>query len=97
MGGVDSLQGVAVPFAKLFIGADSLPTRLSEFDVRRSFSLSADDIAAAAERCRHDRRVAAAIWMRLLRASGRTMGRFASVPMTLPCAACRVPPAACRL
>ena len=70
-------------FAKRFIGAENLPTRLSEFDVQQSFSLSTDDIAAVAERFRHDRRVAAAIQMLFLRASGRPMDRFASVPKTL--------------
>jgi TnpA family transposase len=72
-----------VSFAKRFIGAENLPTRLSEFDVQQSFCLSADDIAAVAERFRHDRRVAAAIQMLFLRASGRPMDRFASVPKTL--------------
>ena len=37
-------------FAKRFIGAETLPTRLSDFDVQQSFCLSADDIAAVAER-----------------------------------------------
>ena len=75
-------------FAKRFIGAENLPTRLSEFDVQQSFCLSADDIAAVAERFRHDRRVAAAIQMLFLRASGRPMDRFASVPKTLLRAVC---------
>ena len=70
-------------FAKRFVGTENLPTRLSEFDVQRSFSLSTDDIAAVAERFRHDHRVAAAIQMLFLRASGRPMDRFASVPKTL--------------
>ena len=69
-------------FAKRFVGAENLPTRLSGFDVQQSFSLSKDDIAAVAERFRHDRRVAAAIQMLFLRASGRPMDRFASVPKT---------------
>ena len=76
-------MGVTVSFAKRFIGAENLPTRLSEFDVQQAFSLSKDDIAAVAERFRHDRRVAAAIQMLFLRASGRPMDRFASVPKTL--------------
>lgn len=65
------MEGVAVSFAKRFIGAENLPTRLSEFEVRQSFCLSADDIAAVAERFRHDRRVAAAIQMLFLRARDR--------------------------
>ena len=75
-------------FAKRFIGAESLPTRLSEFDVQQSFCLSADDIASVAERFRHDRLVAVAIQMLFLRASGRPMDRFASVPKTLLRAVC---------
>lgn len=60
----------------------------------KSFCLSADDIAAVAERCRHDRRVAAAIQMLFLRASGRPMDSFASVPKMLlraVCEACQTP------
>lgn len=75
-------------FAKRFIGAENLPTRLSEFDVQQSFCMSADDIAAVSGRFRHDRRVAAAIQMLFLRASGRPMDRFASVPKTLLRAVC---------
>ena len=70
-------------FAKRFIGAENLPTRLSEFDVQQSFGLSSEEIAAVTERFRHDRRVAAAIQLLFLRASGRPMDRFASVPKTL--------------
>lgn len=70
-------------FAKRFIGVENLPTRLSEFDVQQAFCLSQDDIAAISERFRHDRRVAAAIQLLFLRASGRPMDRFASVPKTL--------------
>nr|AIA99138.1 Transposase, TnpA family [Methylibium sp. T29-B] len=70
-------------YAKRFIGVERLPTRLSEFDVRQAFCLSKDDIAAISERFRHDRRVAAAIQMLFLRASGRPMDRFASVPKML--------------
>jgi len=72
-----------VSFAKRFIGVENLPPRLSEFDVQQSFCLSKDDIAAVSERFRHDRRVAAAIQMLFLRASGRPLDRFASVPKTL--------------
>ena len=74
--------------AKRFIGAENLPTRLSDFDVQQSFCMSVDDIAAVAGRFRYDRRVAAAIQMLFLRASGRPMDRFASVPKTLLRAVC---------
>lgn len=82
-------------YAKRFIGAENLPTRLSEFDVRQSFSLSKDDITAVTERFRHDRRVPAAIQLLFLRASGRPMDRFASVPRALlrsVCEAFQTPP-----
>jgi hypothetical protein len=83
IGGFDCPKGVTVSFAKRFIGAENLPTRLSEFDVQQSSCLSADEIIAVAERFRHDRRVAAAIQMLFLRASGRPMDRFSSVPKML--------------
>ena len=70
-------------FAKRFIGVENLPAKMSEFDVQQAFCLSKDDVKAISERFRHDRRVAAAIQMLFLRASGRPMDRFASVPKTL--------------
>ena len=70
-------------FAKRFIGVENLPSRLSEYDVREAFALSQDDVAAVCDRFRHDRRVAAAIQMLFLRASGRPLDRFATVPKTL--------------
>jgi hypothetical protein len=77
-----------VSFAKRFIGAESLPARLSEFDVEQSFALSKDDVAALTARFRADRRVGAAIQMLFLRASGRPLNRFAVVPRTLLRSAC---------
>lgn len=77
-------------FAKRFIDGENLPTLLSEFDVQQSFCLSPDDVAAVAERFRHDRRVAAAIQKLFLRARGRPMDRFASVAKTLLRAVCEV-------
>lgn len=70
-------------YAKRFIGVENLPSRLSEYDVREAFALSHDDVAAVCDRFRHDRRVAAAIQMLFLRASGRPLDRFATVPKTL--------------
>lgn len=61
---------------------------MSDFDVQQSFCMSADNIAAVSGRFRHDRRVAAAIQMLFLRASGRPMDRFASVPKSLLRAVC---------
>jgi hypothetical protein len=92
IGGFDCQNGVTLSFAKRFIGAENLPTRMSEFDAQQSFCMSADGIAAVASRFRHDRRVAAAIQMLFLRASGRPMDRFASVPKTLlPRSRARIP------
>ena len=56
---------------------------MSELDVQQFFSLSKDDISAVCERFRDDRRVAAAIQLLFLRASGRPMDRFATVPKVL--------------
>ena len=70
-------------FARRFIGAATLPSRMSELDVQQFFSLSKDDISAVCERFRDDRPVAAAIQLLFLRASGRPMDRFATVPKVL--------------
>ena len=70
-------------FAQRFIGAETLPSKMSELDVQQFFSLSKDDISAVCERFRDDRRVAAAIQLLFLRASGRPMDRFATVPKVL--------------
>ncbi len=72
-----------MPYVKRFIGAEGLPTRLTEFDVGQFFPLSKDDVAALCQRFRPDRRVAAAIQMLFLRASGRPLDRFAVVPRAL--------------
>ncbi|WP_353655697.1 DUF4158 domain-containing protein [Variovorax gracilis] len=56
---------------------------MSELDVQQFFSLSKDDIFAICERFRDDRRVAAAIQLVFLRASGRPMDRFSTVPKVL--------------
>ncbi|PSL80483.1 hypothetical protein C7T35_32150 [Variovorax sp. WS11] len=77
------MEDPAVTFAQRFIGAETLPSRMSELDVQQFFSLSKDDICALCERFRDDRRVAAAIQLLFLRASGRPMDRFATVPKVL--------------
>lgn len=43
--------------AQRFIGAESLPSRMSELDVQQFFSLSKNDISAVCERCRRSRQV----------------------------------------
>ncbi|MDM0053525.1 hypothetical protein [Variovorax sp. J22R115] len=44
----------AVWFAQRFIGAETLPSRMSELDVHQFFSLSKDDVSAVCERFRDD-------------------------------------------
>jgi hypothetical protein len=77
------VEDPAVTFAQRFIGVETLPSRMSELDVQQFFSLSKDDICALCERFRDDLRVAAAIQLLFLRASGRPMDRFATVPKVL--------------
>ncbi|PSL80257.1 hypothetical protein C7T35_33120 [Variovorax sp. WS11] len=77
------MEDPAVTFAQRFIGAETLPARMSELDVQQFFSLSKHDISGVCERFRDDRRVAAAIQLLFLRASGRPMDRFATVPKVL--------------
>lgn len=66
-----------------YVGADSLPSRLSEFDVQQYFRLSQADVAALTERFRSDRRPAAAVLLLFMRASGRPLDRFTTLPKTL--------------
>lgn len=66
-----------------YVGADSLPSRLSEFDVQQYFRLSAADIAAINERFRADRRTAVSVLLVFLRACGRPLDRFSALPKTL--------------
>jgi hypothetical protein len=65
-----------VSFAQRFIGAETLPSKMSEFDVQQTFPRSTSVF-------RDDRRVAAAIQLLFLRASGGPMDRFAAVPKVL--------------
>jgi len=66
-----------------YVGAESLPSRLSEFDVQQYFRLSQADVAALGKRFRVDRRAGAAVLLLFMRASGRPLDRFAAVPRTL--------------
>ena len=70
-------------FAHRYVGADSLPARLSEFDLQQYFTLTKADISALCERFRADRRVAAAILLLHLRATGRPLDRVSVVPKML--------------
>jgi hypothetical protein len=66
-----------------YIGADSLPSRLSEFDLRQYFQLSRADILALTERFRIDRRAGAAILLLFLKVAGRPLDRFSVIPRSL--------------
>lgn len=66
-----------------YVGADSLPSRLSEFDVQQYFRLSKVDVAALNERFRTDGRPGAAVLLLFMRASGRPMDRFTTLPKAL--------------
>ncbi|HVK93862.1 MAG TPA: Tn3 family transposase [Noviherbaspirillum sp.] len=66
-----------------YVGADSLPSRLSDFDLKQYFQLSQNDIRALSDRFRADRRVGAAIQLLFLRAAGRPFDRYASIPRSL--------------
>lgn len=66
-----------------YVGADSLPSRLSEFDVQRYFRLLSADIVALTDRFRADRRAGAAVLLLFLRASGRPLDRFTTLPKAL--------------
>lgn len=70
-------------YALRYVGADALPSKLSDFDLQQYFRLSNTDVAALTERFRADHRGAAAILLLFLRASGRPLDRFATIPRTL--------------
>lgn len=66
-----------------YVGLGRLPTKLSEFDLERYFSLSNADIAAINERFRADRRAGASVQLVFLRASGRPLDHFNTIPRQL--------------
>ena len=70
-------------YHRLFIGTESLPRHLSDFDVEQFFRLLPEDVVAIRERFRADRRLGPALQLLFLRASGRPLDRFAAVPKAL--------------
>ncbi|WP_231973454.1 DUF4158 domain-containing protein [Ralstonia insidiosa] len=66
-----------------YVGKDSLPTRLSEFDVDRYFALTESDIFAINQKFRRDGRAGAAIQLVFLRASGHTLDQLNTLPRQL--------------
>ena len=65
------------------VGLESLPGRLTDFDLQHFFPLSTVDVDALRERFRSDRRVAAALQLLFLRACGRPMKRLSVLPRNL--------------
>ena len=64
-------------------GVETLPGRLTDFDLQQFFQLGTGDIEAIRQRFRSDRRVAGALQMLFLRACGRPMDRFSVLPRKL--------------
>lgn len=70
-------------FRQRFVGATELPKTLTEFDVEQSFQLSKDDLDAIRKRFRTAGRLAAAIQLTVVRATGRPLDRLTNVPRAL--------------
>ncbi|MBC3917094.1 Tn3 family transposase [Undibacterium sp. CY18W] len=70
-------------FQYRFLGAESLPNKLSDFDLNYYFRLSDDDVVALAAKFRTDRRSIAAIQMLFFRVTGTPLDRFATIPRNL--------------
>ncbi|SPD61983.1 protein of unknown function (plasmid) [Cupriavidus taiwanensis] len=66
-----------------YVGKDSLPSRLSEFDVEYYFALTDSDVAAINQKFRRAGRAGAAIQLAFLRASGRTLDQLNTLPRQL--------------
>ena len=70
-------------YAYRFVGQESLPSRLPDFDLEQFFQLCEADIAAVTDRFRADRQVAGALQLLLLQAMGRPMSQSAVIPRNL--------------
>lgn len=68
------------PIQLRVVGVVELPKSPSDFDVEHSFRLSSTDVAAIRERFRADRHPGAALQLVVLRATGGSLNRTASVP-----------------
>jgi len=66
-----------------YVGADSLPSRLTEFDFQQNFQLLRADIEAINSQFRGDRRAGVAVLLLFLRVSGRPLDRISALPRTL--------------
>ena len=70
-------------FAFRFVGQESLPARLTDFDRELFFSLTPEDIAVVRERFRSTHRVVGALQILFLRGCGRPMDRASVIPRNL--------------
>ena len=70
-------------FALRFVGQETLPSRLSEFDREQFFELSSADVAAIREEFRSDHRLPAALMLLFMRVAGRPLDGFTVLPRSL--------------
>lgn len=66
-----------------YVGASTLPSRLSDFDLQQYFQLTQADITALKDEFRADRRAGAAVLLLFLRAAGRPLDQLATIPRAL--------------
>ena len=60
-------------FAQRFVGQETLPSRLSEFDREQFFELSSADVTAIREEFRSDHRLPGALMLVFTRVAGRPL------------------------
>lgn len=70
-------------YALRYVGVDTLPSKLLEFDLQQHFRLSTSDVEALGDLFRPEHRGAAAILLVFLRAAGRPLDRFVTIPRAL--------------
>ena len=70
-------------FALRFVGQETLPSRLSEFDREQFFELSSADMTAIREEFRSDHRLPAALMLLFMRVAGRPLDGFTVLPRNL--------------
>ena len=69
--------------AHRFVGRNSLPPRLSDFDREQFFSLSSADVEALSQQFRGEHRLAAALMVMFMRGAGRPLDGFNVLPRNL--------------
>ena len=70
-------------FALRFVGQETLPSRLSEFDHEQFFELSSADVTAIREEFRSDHRLPAALMPLFMRLASRPLDGFTVLPRNL--------------